>query len=143
MRSTPFEHISQGAFALVIFYTSYIVIGLPETQIDLCHATQGRRGRFRHLSLSRALFTNVFSLPFARSERGACFVGFAADANHFMLQIHPSDNNQRFRNNNNRNSARLPAGRGDEDCTTDFLLIPGGRGNITRYGKKSFWPFSN
>ena len=22
-----------------------------------------------------------------RSERGACFVGFAADANHFMLQV--------------------------------------------------------
>jgi len=34
MRSTPVEHNSQGAFALVIFYTSYIVIGLPETQLE-------------------------------------------------------------------------------------------------------------
>ena len=61
--------------------------------------------------------------------------GLLQDYDTFSFQVHPSDANFRFRNNNNRNSARLPAGRGDEDCTTDFLLIPGGRGNITRYGE--------
>ena len=71
-----------------------------------------------------------------RSEQGACFIGYAADTNHFMLQIHPiyGNSNFNFRNSNNRQSGRPPSARGDEDCTFDWLLIPGGRGNLTKYG---------
>ena len=57
--------------------------------------------------------------------------------NLYSLQIHPiaGNNNFNFRNSNNRQSGRPPSGRGDEDCTFDWLFIPGGRGNLTKYGK--------
>ena len=57
--------------------------------------------------------------------------------NLYFLQIHPIAGNNNFnsRNSNNRQSGRPPSGRGDEDCTFDWLLIPGGRGNLTKYGK--------
>jgi len=55
-----------------------------------------------------------------------------------LPKLHPSESNNRFRNNFNRNGARPPSGRGDEDCTTDFLLIPGGKGNLTRFGNYEF-----
>ena len=60
-----------------------------------------------------------------RSESGACFIGYAADTNHFMLQIHPTYNNNNFGRSSSRQGGRPPSGRGDEDCTFDWLLIPG------------------
>ena len=70
-----------------------------------------------------------------RSESGACYIGYAADTNHFMLQLHPTAENNNFnRRSNQRVSGRPPSGRGDEDCTFDWLLIPGARGNLTKFG---------
>jgi len=73
-----------------------------------------------------------------RSEAGACYIGYAADTNHFMLQLHPTEDNNNFSrrrsNSNQRISGRPPSGRGDADCTFDWLLIPGARGNLTKFG---------
>ena len=71
-----------------------------------------------------------------RSEAGACFVGFAADTNHFMLQLHPTYENDNFDSfDSERTSNRPPSGRGEEDCSFDWLLIPGARGNLTKFGE--------
>ena len=43
----------------------------------------------------------------------------------------------RNRNRNNKNG-RVPSGRGNEECMLDYLLIPGARGNQTKYGKLIF-----
>ena len=51
----------------------------------------------------------------------------------FMLQIHPKSGNNNFRQSN-RHRNRPPSGKGDDDCTFDWLLIPGARGNLTRFG---------
>ena len=51
----------------------------------------------------------------------------------FMLQIHPKSGNNNFRQSS-RHRNRPPSGKGDDDCTFDWLLIPGARGNLTRFG---------
>ena len=55
---------------------------------------------------------------------------------HSYFQIHPERDNRNFNSNRRRNegSGRPPSGRGNEDCTFDWLLIPGARGNLTKYG---------
>ena len=42
----------------------------------------------------------------------------------------------RSRNRNTKNG-RVPSGRGNEDCLLDYLLIPGARGNQTKYGREN------
>ena len=53
-----------------------------------------------------------------------------------LFQLHPTSSNSKFSGSNfKRTTGRPPSGRGDEDCTFDWLLIPGARGNLTRYGE--------
>ena len=65
---------------------------------------------------------------------------------YILKQLQPKEENRRnfgffgghgHRNRNrNSNSGRVPSGRGNEDCLLDYLLIPGARGNQTKYGKR-------
>lgn len=58
-----------------------------------------------------------------------------------MLQLHPTYSNSKFSkirsSSSSRTSSRPPSGRGDEDCTFDWLLIPGARGNLTKLGSSN------
>lgn len=87
------------------------------------------------------------------SVTGACYLKVEADLNHFMLQVsrindafrkccsfhnfslklHPVPGNSRF-SRYSRTEGRAPSGRGDEDCSIDYLMIPGGRGNQSNVG---------
>ena len=59
----------------------------------------------------------------------------------YEFQIHPDKDNNNFRSYRNQNRSRPPSGKGNEDCTFDWLLIPGARGNLTNYGLYFFSEF--
>ena len=79
-----------------------------------------------------------------RSERGACFVEFQADANHFMLEPIEVEDYEfrkkqaaaatgffgtapRNRNKKKQMFSRPNAKAGDRSCMEDYMLIPGGQ----------------
>jgi len=84
-----------------------------------------------------------------RIERDTCFMTYTADPSHFLIQLLPSDDNPRFKKRRRNNvhgsasssmrestsSSRPPAGRGEEDCILDYLLIPNGRANASLSGR--------